>query len=196
MALIILLWSAPLLHAQKVVSGTSSGGVRISGGHGTRTGPSHGVARPRAGVHRRNGFGTAWLPWYSPYWDDDDYFGEQYSDQRAVETTAPQVVVVEAKDSRPPAPPPEPPKLVEVTTSKDTPIAKRQPPTAFILTDGERLESRYYILTAKHLTIEVARQQRTVPISALDLDATIAANHEREIELTIPRDSSLVFMGF
>ena len=110
--------------------------------------------------------------------------------------TSPQVIVVESKEPRPPAPPPEPPKLIEVPQSKEVPLAKPQPPTLFVLKDGERLESRYYLLTAQSLQIEVDRQRREIPVSTLDLDATIAANHERGIEVTIPRDRNTVFLSF
>jgi hypothetical protein len=78
------------------------------------------------------------------------------------------------------------------------PDAHRKPEgsTVFLLTNGERLESRRYLLTAESLKIDLGHQRRTIPLSALDLDATIAANHERRIELTIPRDRSMVFIGF
>jgi hypothetical protein len=66
----------------------------------------------------------------------------------------------------------------------------------FVLTNGERLESRHFLLTGEALQIQVGRQQRTIPVSTLDLDATIAANHKRGIEVSIPRDRSTVFLGF
>jgi hypothetical protein len=66
----------------------------------------------------------------------------------------------------------------------------------FVLKGGERLESRNYVLTAQSLQIEVGRQRREIPLDTLDLDATIAANHQRGIDLTIPRDRSAVFVSF
>ena len=66
----------------------------------------------------------------------------------------------------------------------------------FVLSTGEWLESRYYLLTANSLQIQVGRQQRTVPLSAVDVDATLSANHERGIELTIPQDHSSIFLSF
>jgi hypothetical protein len=147
--------------------------------------PSH------SGDHRHPRYETVRLPWYAPNWDDG-YLGVEPLNQQPANTTSQLVVVVENKES----PPPEPPKLSEVPQSKEFPVAKPQPPTLFVLKDGGRLESCSYLLTNQSLQIEVDRQLRTIPVSTLDLDATIAANHERGIEVKIPRDSSTVFLGF
>jgi hypothetical protein len=199
LVLMILVLSAALLQAQKAGGGSPGGGARVpSGGHAIRTGPSNGFFPRHSGGRRydRYGYGTVWLPWDLPYWDDDDNFWDKSYDQQPANTPSPQVIVVENKGPRPPAPPPEPPKLIEVPQSKEVPVAKPQPPTLFVLKDGERLESRYYLLTVQSLQIEVGRQKRTIPVSTLDLDATIAANHERGIEVTIPRDRNTVFLSF
>ena len=165
------------------------------------TGPSNRPFPLRNGGHRRNefGYGSFWLPWGAPYWDDDGYFwDEPFQQQPANQQPAnpsPQVVLVQSREPRSPAPPPEPPKLIEVPLAKDSPIAP-QPPTLFVMKDGERLESRYYLLTAQSLQIEIDRQQRTIPLSTVDLDRTIAANHERGIEVTFPRDRTTMFLSF
>jgi hypothetical protein len=215
LVLMVLVLSAALLQAQRA-GGGFRGGARMPGGGGFQTGPRNGFfpGHP-GGFHRDRGFGTVWLPWYSPYWDywdgpfawdfpvwdyvnfppsDSTWRGPSY--QQSANTTSPQVIVVEKGDPRPPAPPQEPPKLIELPQSKEAPVAKQSPPTLFILKDGGRLESRRYLLTDQSLKIEDGRQQHTIPVSALDLDATIAANHERGIEVTIPRDRNTVFLGF
>jgi hypothetical protein len=190
--LVVLVLSAALLQAQR------AGGGRMSGGQGVTTGLSNGFFPLHSGAQRHRGSGAFWLPWGAPYWDDDGYFWDEPSYQPPANPTPPQVIVVESKDPRPPAPPlpPEPPKLIEVPQSKDAPIAKALPPTLFVLKDGERIESRYYMLTDQSLQIEIDRQRRTIPVSTLDLDATIAANHLRGIDVTIPRDRSSVFLSF
>ncbi len=110
--------------------------------------------------------------------------------------------MVEDKGPTPPASPPESPKLIEIPLSKEVmpskqvSAARSQPPTVFVLKDGEQLESRFYLLTASSLQIEVGRQRRTIPVSTLAINATIAANRERGIELSIPRDRNTVFLGF
>ena len=70
------------------------------------------------------------------------------------------------------------------------------PPTIFILANGERLETRRFLLTASNLSFSIGRQQRTIPLDRLDLDATIAANHERGIDLRIPADRNEISLSF
>ena len=191
----MLILSAALLQAQRAGGG---GGHMSGGGQGVRTGFSNGFFPLHSGLHGRHGYGSSWLPWGAPYWDwdDDGYFWDEPSYQPPANPTPPQVIVVESKEPRPPAPPPEPPKLIEVPQSKDAPVAKALPPTLFVLKDGEQLESRYYMLTNQSLQVEIGRQRRTIPVSTLDVDATIAANHERGIDVTVPRDRASVFLSF
>lgn len=169
-------------------------------GHGTRRGSSNGFFPLRSGGHHNRGYGAVWFPYGAPYWDEDGNFWDEPSDQQPPQQpappTSPQVVVVQDREPRQPAPPPQPPKLIEVPESKEAPAAKPQLPALFVLKGGERLESRNYVLTAQSLQIEVGRQRREIPLGTLDLDATIAANHQRGIELTIPRDRSAVFVSF
>jgi hypothetical protein len=205
LVLTVLVLSAALLPAQ-MAGGESQGGgshgVGGSGtggrmpGHGTRRGSSNGFFPLRSGGHHNRGYGAVWFPYGAPYWDEDGNFWDEPSYQQPPTTTSPQVIVVENKEPRPPAAPPEPPKLIEVPQSKEAPAAKPQLPTVFVLKGGERLESRDYLLTAESLQIQVGRQRREIPLGTLDLDATIAANHQRGIELTIPRDRSAVFVSF
>jgi hypothetical protein len=195
LVLTTLVLSAALLQAQRAGGGSRSGGAGVPG-NGVRTGPSRGFFPRHSGFGRHQGYGTVWLPGYFPFWDDDGYFQNESPCQQPMNTTSPQVIVVEREEPRPPAPPPEPPKLIEVPQTKEATVAKRLPPTLFVLTNGERLESRHYLLTAESLQIEVGRHQRTIPVSGLDLDSTVGANHERGIEITVPRDSNSVLIGF
>jgi hypothetical protein len=121
---------------------------------------SHSI--PGLAVTREHG--TGWLRDYFPYWDwdDDAYFQDEACYQQPVNTTLPRVVVAKIEEPRPPSPPPEPPKLIEVPQPKEAPVAKPWPPTWFLLTDGERSESRTYLLTSESLRIQVGRQQRTI----------------------------------
>jgi hypothetical protein len=198
--LIMIGWAPQSVFAQHGAHG-GGGGFHGGGGgwHGGGGGWHGGRGRHGGGYYAGWGGGYWGYPGWGYVdwdWDDDGYFRDESSYQPPINTTSPQVIVVEAKDPRPPAPPPEPPKLIEVPPSKDPPIVKQQPPTMFVLTDGERLESRQYLLTVEYLMIDVARRQRRIPLSALDLDATIAGNRARGIELTIPRDRGSVFIGF
>ena len=100
-----------------------------------------------------------------------------------------------AMRERAPALPVESPKVIEIPLPKDA-VVKPQPPALFVLTNGEKLESRRYVLSADSLQIDVGRRQRTIPISELNLDATVAANQQRGIDVAIPQDRSSLFVGF
>lgn len=210
LVLTVLVLSAAVLPAQIAGGGSQGGGSHGGGvagagvggagghmaGHGTRPGSSNGFFPLRSGGRHNRGYGAVWLPYGAPYWDEDGNFWDEPSYQQPAAPTSPQVIVMQNKEPRPPAAPPEPPKLIEVPQSKEAPAAKPQPPTLFVLKGGERLESRDYLLTAESLQIQVGGQRREIPLGTLDLEATIAANHQRGIELTIPRDRTAVFVSF
>ena len=78
------------------------------------------------------------------------------------------------------------------SSSADKPL----PLTIFILANGERLETRRFLLTAAALSVNGERRQRTIPVDQLNLDATIAANHSRGIELQVPADRNEILIRF
>ena len=88
------------------------------------------------------------------------------------------------------------PKLIEAPRGRSAPLLKSLPPTVFVLKSGERLETHHYTIIAGSLRIDDQGIQRTIPLSALDLKATIAANHERGIDLKIPLNQNEVLLGF
>lgn len=95
---------------------------------------------------------------------------------------------------------PEPPlpkgELIEVPGAENAAAAKVLPPTIFVLTNGERLESRRFVLTASVLSVRVGREQRNIPVQNLNIDATVATNRERGVDLRIPDDRSEVSLSF
>jgi len=95
---------------------------------------------------------------------------------------------------------PEPPipkaQVIEIPSVADSTTPKMLPPTIFILANGERLETRQYVLTASNLSVRIDRQRRTVPLDALDINATITANHEHGIDLRIPADRNEISVSF
>ena len=66
----------------------------------------------------------------------------------------------------------------------------------FILTNGERIESRQYLVTYDQVQLTVDRQPRTIPLSMLDLNATLAADRQRGIDLRIPAGQNEISLGF
>ena len=73
--------------------------------------------------------------------------------------------------------------------------AKPAPPAVFILSSGERLESSHYLVSSESVQVEQGDTQRTIPISALNVDATVAANRARGIDLKIPGKGQIM-LGF
>lgn len=82
------------------------------------------------------------------------------------------------------------------TASKNQPVATPAPPAVFILSNGERVESAHYLLTFDSLRVQQGGTQRTIPLSAVNLNATIAANHERGIDLKVPTSRAQIMLGF
>jgi thiol-disulfide isomerase/thioredoxin len=70
-----------------------------------------------------------------------------------------------------------------------------QAATVFVLLSGERLETHQYMLTSDSVRVTLAGQQRTIAMSALDMKATLAANHERGIDLKIPARRHEIFLA-
>jgi len=91
---------------------------------------------------------------------------------------------------------PASPKLLEVPGAQSESPAKPLPPTVFVLKDGEKLEAHHYAINSGSVRATVQGNQRTIPLTALDLKATIAANHERGIDLKIPTHEGEISLGF
>jgi hypothetical protein len=87
-------------------------------------------------------------------------------------------------------------QLITVPGAANSAASKPLPPAMFILRNGERLEARRYLLTYDHLRFTVDRQQHTIPLAMLDINATATANRERGIDLRIPADQSEISVGF
>jgi hypothetical protein len=186
------------LHAQRGGGGFHGGGPGLGAGHAGFTGGSF---SRYPGYHRRfRNYGFGFASWYYPDWDGDEpleFYPETAMNVPAPPGTAPPVIVVERQDSRPPAPAPEGPRLIEVPQTKGIATTpKPEPPTLFVFASGERLEARRYMLTADSLRVEIGRQERRISLGEIDIDATIAANHERGIDLRIPTGRSEIFLGF
>ncbi|HEY3973839.1 MAG TPA: hypothetical protein VGM18_12605 [Candidatus Sulfotelmatobacter sp.] len=171
----LLVLSGSLL-AQRA-GGFHGGAVGLNPGHGGR-----GVSA--RGFHRRNGAGSAFLPYY-------DMVGNE-SDAEAVPDASQPIMM-----QRVAAPPTPNAQVIEVPAVAISNAPKVLPPAAiFVLTSGERLESRRFVLTASVLSVSIDREPRNVPMESVDISATVAANHARGIELRIPDDGNEVSLGF
>jgi hypothetical protein len=73
---------------------------------------------------------------------------------------------------------------------------KRNPKTTFVLANGERFYSDQYTISSGVLQATVNGEQRTIPVSTLDMKTTLAVNHARGVELKVPQSSREVFLAF
>ena len=215
LVLSFLVSSAVLLPAQR--------GGRAAGGHGSAgkafsAGISSFPAWPHGnGFHGRpgygygRGYGYPYGSWYAPYWGYDywnapltsgwDYTnfppgndqGQYAAYPQSQQDTRP--ATYQAQYSAPFSNPPASPKLIEVPGDGES-NAQPQPPAVFVLNNGERIESRHYVLSADSARIVVGRKQKTIPLATIDVDATVAANQQRGIQLTIPNSRDSLFVSF
>ena len=86
--------------------------------------------------------------------------------------------------------------LIEIPKGLSEPPPRSLLPTVFVLRNGERLEAEHYTIMAGSVRFTTHGNERTIPLSALDQKATIAANRERGIDLKIPTSQNEVFLGF
>lgn len=88
------------------------------------------------------------------------------------------------------------PQLINVPMMPNAVTAKPIPKTIFVFANGDQLEADHYILHATFLHVTAGGQDRSIPLSALDIKKTIAVNHQRGIELKIPTNGSEMFVAF
>lgn len=181
----LLITSLPLyLRAQKGAVGPAEAGA----------GPAHHRHVQGAGVgngrHYRNGYGWGAFPYFFP-----DY--ENGWPQEVPRTTEEAPLVRVRDESHQPQPaPPLPAQVIEIPNTAASAPRKPLPATVFILTTGERFETQRYLLTANSVSLTVQRDQKTIPLQMVDLDATIAANRDRGVNLRIPNDRNEISVRF
>lgn len=131
-----------------------------------------------------------------PYWE----LGEP-SQAQASSSQQPSVIVLREPEQKAASAPPASPKVIEVPQEK-TAQGKQVspsgpvPPAVFILTDGHRVEARSYLLTQDKIQVQQGRGQQTIPLNEVNLEATVAANHARGIDLQIPDSKNQLTLGF
>jgi hypothetical protein len=207
---LLLVWLLVLPIAAQRGGGFRGGGASSRGPVGPRgTFGRHGG---RNGVHgfsrsylRYRGYGNypgyGWGSYFLPdfWWDDEGDWGP------GPEQAEPPLQSAEnGRPARPgyyrPPEPEKPPAEAQVINIPAAPgaaeQAKNQPPATFVLKNGERLEARRFLLTANNLSVTVDHTQRTIPFDSLDVDATLAANRDRGVNLEIPADHNEISLSF
>lgn len=194
----ILAGSLPAQRAGGMSRGHAAG-VPAHSGFGGQRGISRGSHLHR-GIsnfrfrHHHDGFGAGFFPYLYP--DDELFWNEPTNMDAAASEQAPPVVIEPRGDGQPRRreEPGSKPIVIEIPLAANPTNAKTIPPTVFILTDGERLESQRFLLTTTNLSISIDHRERTIPFEKLNLDATAAANRERGIDLHIPADRNEIML--
>jgi hypothetical protein len=129
-----------------------------------------------------------------PYWE----IGEQTEPQPS---SSQQPVVIFRDSEQKASAPAASPKVIEVmpdktADGKQVSLANPVPPAVFILTNGQRIEAKRYLLTQDMLQVQHGRDQQTIPLDSVNLEATIAANHARGVDLQIPENRNQLTLGF
>jgi hypothetical protein len=198
-SLVLLFASLPaLLNAQRSTGMSAmQGGIadshpRLGGQPGVEAG-SRGPARGhQAGHGRRKTEGYGAFPYFLPDYETGWPEGEATPEQA---NKIPVVQVTDDSAQRESASP----LLAQVIEIPDTQRITQTnplPATVFVLTDGEKLETARYLLTANSLSLTIHRAERTIPLRMLDVDATVAANRNRGIDVQIPSDQNKISIRF
>ncbi len=87
-------------------------------------------------------------------------------------------------------------KVIDPPRTESTVPPRASPKTIFVFANGERLEAGHYVIDAGFLHLADGGQQRTIPLSTLDIKTTVALNRERGIDLKIPQSRSEVTIAF
>ncbi len=182
------------LHAQRVTAGFHGAGnsARLSGRSGFAGHRVSQYAFYSRHWRLHGGFGSDLFPY-------DEPFGVAQTDGEAMADEAMPLAVIqrpEERSLREPEPHALKPLVIEIPSAPNAGAAKLSPLAVFILANGERVETRRFLLTASVLTLSIDRRQRDVPFHMLDINATISANRERGIDLRIPLDRNEISLGF
>ncbi len=164
------------------------------GGHSGTGGHSHDFVRtPETGHahHPRDGYGYGAFPYFLPDYET----GWPDEEQRSPESDRTPLLRVNDETGRE-LETPLPAQVIVIPNTAKSAETKPLPATVFILTNGERLETLRYLLTANSVSLTLHRNRRTIPLQMLDLDATIAANRDRGLDLRIPNDRSEISLRF
>jgi hypothetical protein len=149
-----------------------------------------------SGLHRA---GDGMYGFLLPYVPDDQSSSYEQSDTVRAPNEAALPTVINQHEDLPAATREKPlPKsqVIDIPSNTDSRAPKSVSPTIFILVSGERLESSRFLLSARNLSITIDGQHRAIPLEMLDLDATMAANRQRGIDLRIPADQNEVVLSF
>jgi len=177
--LVAFILFARILQAQHM-TGRSQG---RAGASRQELGVHSGLHQKHSRGHNSRNYGSLYPVWYE--WNEEEQTASPaVSTQPGKSKPLPQGILAAG------------PKMIELPGPANSGVSSALRPAIFILTNGDRFETRRYLLTHDNLFATIGRQQRAIPLAMLDINATIAADHERRIDLRIPADRGEILLGF
>jgi hypothetical protein len=189
LALLLAFSLTPSLEAQRARAGFR-GFAKVNGQSGhvrQRTFPN---GQFPGRFHHRDGLGAFLSPYFLP--NDESYWWQEPGPEPVGAEPEPEVVYVPLERERPPADA----QVIEIPDADNQKEGKPPLPAIFVLVNGERIETQRFVLTFTSLTINIDRREHVIPLEAVDLGASTAANRERGINLRIPADRNEVWLSF
>jgi len=188
LALLLASFLAPRLEAQRAGAGFR-GFAKVNGQswHASQHAFSNGQST--AHFHHHNGLGAFLSPYFFP---NESYWPEEPRPEPTGAEPETQVVYAPPERERPPADA----QVIEIPSAANQKQGQPPEPAIFVLINGERVETQRFVLTVNNLSVNIDRRERVIPLEAVDLDATTAANRERGINLRIPADRNEVSLSF
>ncbi len=133
----------------------------------------------RRGFFSPFGFGAYGYGGYPLYWDT---FSSDYSQPAAQPAPQPIVIYTQPPQERP-APQPAP-RAQAAPATQPEPIAL--PPTVLVFRDQHREEVTNYAIAGDTLFAFLSTGRKKIPLSDLDLPATMKVNDDRGVEFRVP----------
>jgi hypothetical protein len=179
-------------HAPTAIGGGARPGVGSGAGASVGSGGRYYHSYRKNNGNYNNGI---YYPFYDGIWYGDEPYAYSGPDDSGPRPMPPMMMPASIS---PPAPEriPSGPKMTELPVPADAGASKPLPAAMFILTNGERIEARQYLVTCDQVRLTVDRQQRLIPLAMLDINATLAADRQRGIDLRIPEGRSEISLGF
>ena len=189
LALLLASSLTPSLEAQRAGAGFR-GFAKVNGqsGHFSQRAFSNGQFPGHS--HHGDGLGAFLSPYFLP--NDESCLWEEPRPEPVGAELAPELVYAPSEQERPPADA----QVIEMPVAANEKEGQPPLPAIFVLINGERVETQRFVLKVSSLSVNIDRRERVIPLHAVDLGATTAANRERGINLRISADRNEVSLSF
>jgi len=189
LALLLASFLTPFLEAQRAGTGFH-GFAKVNGQSGHVTQGAFSNGQFAANFHHRERLGVLLTPYFLPY--DESYWWQDHEAEPVTPEPVQRVLYAAPNRETPPADA----QVIEIPSAASQKGGKSPMPAVFVLINGERLETRRFVLTVSSLSINIDRCERVIPMEAVDVGATTIANRERGINLRIPADRNEISLSF